>query len=73
MEIILNDVWFGYLAKRKVNVNRCAFSLGLAAAWAESVEAGLVWSGLCWAGLRGGQKWLDADWDEKSEEVEVLE
>ena len=21
--------------------------------------------GLVWAGLRGGQKWLDADWDEK--------
>ena len=53
------------MTKRKVNVNRCAFSLGLAAAWAESVEAGLVWAGLGWAGLRGGQKWLDADWDEK--------
>ena len=29
------------------------------------------WAGLGWAG--GGQKWLDANWDEKSEEVKVLE
>jgi len=31
----------------------------------QSLQLGLVWAGLGWAGLRGGQKWLDADWDEK--------
>ena len=31
----------------------------------QSLQLGLVWTGLGWAGLRGGQKWLDADWDEK--------
>ena len=30
----------------------------------QSLQLGLVWAGLGWAGLRGGQKWLDADWDE---------
>ena len=31
----------------------------------QSLQLGLVWAGLGWAGLRGGQKWLDADWNEK--------
>ena len=31
----------------------------------QSLQLGLVWAGLGWAGLTGGQKWLDADWHEK--------
>ena len=47
--MVFDRVVGGGSGKRK-----CVFSLGLAAAWAESVEAGLVWAGLGWAEGRSG-------------------
>ena len=66
-------VWIFDKAKGQCEQMRFFIVLGCGKGRKCSSWAGLGSAGLGWAGFRGGQKWLDADWDEKSEEVEVLE